>query len=298
MFAELGKFGSKIEQHKPKEFSQTAFKTKVEKLESKDSNIEAPKGYCAGVTLEWIRRVLLGGRKTEGNSSYLTFGYDEIKQQLDKTPKSTKAYNKLQLMLLAWREQDASQNRSKLAHSTPHSVKHKKKDWENVTWISDFKAEDLRGKPRTRPLSNLDFQDGTEHRNVDWSGIDKLLKEDEFVKKAGNAVRLGFGKRVNGHDSGHSVAIWRRRKAPDMHDAYYFFDPNFGLFAYDIEGLGKAMTALFGWPVNGDTPRYRCTAQTGETFTRADFGIEVFGPANCVDPLPETIDFDFSELML
>src|SRR5688572_17623819 len=88
MFAKLGGFGANIEKHKlgsdikvipePREFRQTKFKTNAETHKGDRSiGITANNGYCAGVTLEWIRRALLGGAKHH-DASYLTFGYKEL----------------------------------------------------------------------------------------------------------------------------------------------------------------------------------------------------------------------------
>ena len=286
MFAKLGGFGSNIEKHKlesdiavipkPQAFQQSTFKKNAETHKGDRSiGITANNGYCAGVALEWIRRALLGGSKKHNDDpSYLTFGYKELVEKLDATPKNTKAYGKLQRMLVVWKQQDAYQPNTKRNESAKYDVE----KWPGAALGFDNRSQEFKGKEkdRTRPMTDLKLQSGKEYKNITWEKITKVLTKKSFVQHAGNAAKLGFG---NGQ-RGHAIAIWRRRKGTEMHDAYYFFDPNFGLFSYNLTGLDQAMTALFGWS-GVHIPRYEYTVASNPRDSH--FRIEIFGPAHCVD---------------
>jgi hypothetical protein len=71
------------------------------------------------------------------------------------------------------------------------------------------------------------------------AGLNQLLQLDGFT--SGRVLLLGFGLNVNGRVSGHAVAAFRQNQG-----TYIFFDPNFGVFRYSLQGVFSALQYLFG----------------------------------------------------
>ena len=88
---------------------------------------------------------------------------------------------------------------------------------------------------------------------------------DAFL--TGYCTCVGFSEK-----SAHSVAIWRRRESQDANDAFYFFDPNYGVYSYNKTGLKRTLQYLF-WRDADGTPKYaNCTRATDQMMSYMTFG--------------------------
>jgi hypothetical protein len=75
------------------------------------------------------------------------------------------------------------------------------------------------------------------------------------------------------------VAVWQRKEKTIDRDSFYFFDPNFGVYSYDLGGFTEAIKILF-WRRNlpPHVPYYATCAHS----KAMDFSYVIFGPPNVI----------------
>lgn len=214
-------------------------------------------GYCAGVCLDWLRRVLNTGWTMR--SDELTYNYESIKRDIpgggaDVRGRQREAFQTVGRMGQAWYRTN------------------------NMSWTKPGDAGD--SVPYRMPPSRwdtvaetLDEQPGL--GGARFSGMELLYSKHLVYTSAGFwmaslvggetkpcpilsglAAQLSFSR---AGESGHAVAVWRRRTLTDLPDSFYFFDPNFGVYSYSLHGLQCALQILF-WYDDANTPFYESCA--------------------------------------
>jgi hypothetical protein len=260
-------------------FDQTTFRTHLASREvTKIGGKALGDGYCVGVGLDWLRRVLHS--KADRDLSYLTYSYgalskeqgtkthslDQLKDRtLDTSLRMAKAYYR------QTEEMDWVGPKGGSVKSLPAD------DWKKIAKDLDADFDESRAgrkrKGSKKRFGNLELL-LNERRPYARPGLwmDTILDED--------VLRIGCGLLAGFHEAqecGHVVAIWRRRNNKDQNDSYYFFDPNLGVFSYNEVGLERALQYLF-WREEDDTPCYAdCTSLDKQVVSYM-----VFGPPNVV----------------
>lgn len=239
-------------------------------------------GYCAGVCLDWARRVLLS--KPNRGASALTYGYDKMKAgqgtKEGRTFEQSKdrAFSTVGRMASAW-DAGNDMNWTRPGGSTdPHQLT-------SQTWTDTAKTLDTRFDASRKD----DKRDPSEKR---FSSVTLLVSKSATYTsagswmgslmagglRAGSVSKLGFNGPTG---KGHAVAVWQRKTSVTDPDSFYFFDPNFGVFAYPQSKLQNALQVLF-WKDAEDTPRYdECTSATAP-----EMDYIVFGPPHLVSAQP------------
>jgi hypothetical protein len=276
-------YGSKVA-----EFNQTKFRTKLGKgviKEVGDPPLSLGNGYCLGVGLDWIRRVLQS--KAVRDPRYLNYSYDallNLEGKKDSSPKTikTRALDTSVRMAEAWYRQT-----EQLEWKGPKGGDTKAvlpDEWKkNVVGPLDRDLDDSReerkrkeSKKRFSNLNLLSSKSTTYAEPRIW--MDTILADSALPP--GCCVLAGFCEKGN---RGHAIVVWRRRENKNQHDSYYLFDPNYGVFSYtegsseNTEGLRAALKYLF-WRDKDDVPLYADCA----SLEKQEVNYMVFGPPNTV----------------
>lgn len=266
------------------EFDQGTFRTDVgvrsvdgkNLIQSKSGGKELGGGYCAGVVLDWARRVLLSApTRDEG---FLTYGYSTMQSgkgtgTRDLAQSKERAFQTVGRMAGAW---SASNEMTWSAPSGATDYKVKDETWAGTAKALDS-AFDADRKENARKLSGKKFSS-----LVILDSRMTNCTADEWVGmlpgslRPGAVTKFGFGKPGL---SGHAVAVWQRKEKTIERDSFYFFDPNFGVYAYDLAGFTEALKILF-WRRNlpPHVPYYATCAHT----KNQDFSYVIFGPPNVI----------------
>ena len=261
-------YGARIAKFNQGEF-QTKAISKSGQTVTHYNNKSLGGGYCAGVSLDWVRRALLGGQKAS-NADYLSYKYGLLASEKSSDELKQKSYQNVYRMANAWQ----SSNSLSFTSKSNEPFRLEQSSWKDAargldTNFDKTREMNQRGKS-DKPFSKLiligskmeTYKDATAMRN-------DLFKGKEFRAGAGEAIQIGF----NGA-SGHAVAVWRRRQASEQKDSFYFFDPNYGVFSYDMNGLEKALRMLF-WYMDGDTPSYNnCSLKENPRMNFKHYGPE------------------------
>lgn len=239
-------------------------------------------GLCAGVCLDWIRRVLLG--RPDRDASSLTYKYETL-QAGGTTDQHNRAFDNTGRMAQAWyQSNDMSWTKPGGASaSTPFTVSGS--EWSATADVLD-RSFDQQRRDAGRHTSSKHFSSltmtssslATYSRASLWMGAIMGGNSGTCQIPIGQATYLGFSRPSS---SGHAVAVWRRRDNTSQGDSFYFFDPNFGVFSYNANGLQVALQILF-WMDSSDTPYYNTCASSSAQSVK----IMMFGPGNRVDATP------------
>ena len=130
--------------------------------------------------------------------------------------------------------------------------------WDDfVSMMDKYFAEtrtEANRKTTNKPFSGLrkgvSFEQRKQYGSID-AATSALLDE---LKQPWMAQLAGFGLNINvncncpgggeaDRDSGHAIAVLYR--GPVVSDAYFLFEPNYGVFRYNREGVQKAIKFLF-----------------------------------------------------
>jgi hypothetical protein len=272
------------------EFNQSSFREDVGKritqegtfVKSSVGGKSLGNGYCAGVCLDWARRVLLSTKALDERR--LTYGYSTIKGGQGTKGRTLqqsqdRAFQTVGRMGQAW-VQTGNMNWSAPSGSSVFTVGDT--EWSSKAATLDNAFDSARGED-SRGLSNKRFSSlvllGSKSSTYGSAGawMGALLSSGV---KAGGVTNVGF-RRVG--QSGHRVAIWQRKTAKTDTDSFYFFDPNFGVFSYNQDGLQTALQILF-WRDSDDTPYYEeCASSNAQ-----EMSYLIFGPPNVVNALPSS----------
>ena len=261
-------------------FNETKFRTELgTKPVTTISGQSLGNGYCMGVGLDWIRRVLQS--KADRDPNYLTYSYDALVKKEDMKDRTLQQLK------------DRTENTSlRMAHAYyrqneeiiwkgPKGGETKSvptDEWKKVASDLDSDFDETRGKSgRTKTKKRFGKLDLVESKSKIYAKPGQWLSaltNTKTVLRAGHGVLAGFmeyGKR------GHAIALWARRNSPTQSDSYYLFDPNFGVFSYNEENLETALQYLF-WRDAEDTPYYAdCSS-----LEKQEMIYMVFGPPNVV----------------
>lgn len=247
-------------------FDQDQYRTKLAvkdgKILSSVSGAQLGGGFCNGVCLEWARRVLR--RPGERSADSLTYRYEQLEAN-KKNPdvaRQRKAYDTVHRMGVAYAE-------ASKPLWTGESIK--APDW--ATLKQDISAS------ANKSFAHLEMVGG---KNSTYTSPGQWLGElvNPWITPPGTVARLGFKQEGQ---SGHAIAVWRRREATASSDSFYLFDPNFGVFAYSAEALQRALCVLWWKDAQGtdnaDVPYYEsCCSATAQVMSYI-----VMGPANRID---------------
>jgi hypothetical protein len=270
------------------EFNQGAFRTDIGKSstgavidKSKYLNKPLGGGYCNGVCLDWIRRVLLS--RPERADVYLTYQYETLKTKMGRTADKTgkkrspvdsrlRAHQNVGVMADAY----ALTNDLSWYEDNPGRYEVRGSDWTKGTKkLDDFfdkGRKEAKREPSAKRFSALTL----DHSKMSqYSSMAQWMNE-LFASglQAGGATKIAFS--LPGQ-SGHAVAVWQRKASATDADAFYLFDPNFGVIAYSSDGLRAAIQLLFG--TDGDhIPFY----DTCSSATTQKMSVMVFGPHRLV----------------
>jgi hypothetical protein len=266
------------------EFNQTSFRKDVgvrsaggeNKIQVSVAGKELGGGYCAGVALDWARRVLLSSPTRD--EKFLSYGYSTIKKgegirSKSLTQSKDRAFQTVGRMANAW---DTSNNMSWTAPSGSTDFKVSQETWNQTKASLDSafnsdRSANQRG-PSSRKFSSLVVLDSKM----------TVCTADEWVNmlpnsfQPGAVTKFGFGKPGA---TGHAVAVWRRKATVTDPDSFYFFDPNFGVYSYKLASLTEVLKILFyRRSLPPHTPYYVSCSHT----TTQDFSYIIFGPPNLV----------------
>lgn len=229
-------------------------------------------GYCAGVCLDWIRRVLMSG--PDRDQRYLSYYSADIGSGADVGGRTNEAARE-RAFQSASRMAQAYVRRNNVQWTQPGDAPANAPYTMNAaqfsaaaTAVDEYFDEkrDEAGRDRSQKrFSNL-VVTSSDRRTYDspgrWMGA--LLG----ALAAGACTQVNFSR---SGQSGHAVTIWRRR-AGDAPDAHYFFDPNYGVFSYNRSGLQDALQYLF-WEDAEDTPHYdTCASEDAQVMSYAVYG--------------------------
>jgi hypothetical protein len=200
-------------------FNQTKFRTELgTKPVTTISGQSLGNGYCMGVGLDWIRRVLQS--KADRDPNYLTYSYDALVKKEDMKDRTLQQLK------------DRTENTSlRMAHAYYRQN-------EEIIWKGP-----KGGETKSVPTD-------------EWKKVASDLDSD-FDETRGKSGRTKTKKRFGKLDlvESKSNRALARRNSPTQSDSYYLFDPNFGVFSYNEENLETALQYLF-WRDAEDTPYY------------------------------------------
>lgn len=271
-------------------FNQTTFRTDIGQRVSGTQTLTKATfggkslggGYCAGVCLDWARRVLLSAPNRD--ASALSYGYDKMKAGEGTKDVRTlaqskdRAFSTVGRMASAWGAHNDMNWTSTGGSTDPYELTPQ-------TWTDTAKTLDTRFD-----ASRKDDQRGVSTKR--FSSVTMVASKTAIYNSAGSwmASLLGGGLRAgsvsklgfNGPSGkGHAVAVWQRKNTVTDPDSFYFFDPNFGVFAYPQAKLQSALQILF-WKDAEDTPRYdECTSASAP-----EMDYIIFGPPHLVSAQP------------
>ena len=209
-------------------------------------------GYCAGVALDWVRRVLLSAENRD--QAYLNYHYEGIVEGKQSnlgghTPQDAKARGTKTLNRMAKAYALEPDNRWQ-------PDKAKKETIVQGLWDQNMqKIEASRGLGKKKPFTDITLtaSDRTEYGSADqWRAALLGGSSGGGLVAPGHAARLDFSP-SGGQGAGHAVAVWRRRENTAQTDSYYFFEPGLGVFSFSATGLDSALSILFAYQ-NGDVP--------------------------------------------
>jgi hypothetical protein len=247
-------------------------------------------GYCNGVLLDWIRRVLLTKTKRDEvrDKAFLTFHFDALEEAKGKaeTKRSEQEKEKLERASQTFERMQQAYTSSQMTWvekgvNQPKAIS--SEEWKNAVSAMD----DVRDKQRleakrtvkeNRRFADLVLMENEKKTYADanqWMGT-LFQSANQTILVAGYCTVLGFSVKSA---PGHSVAIWQRRQAKDRNDSFYFFDPNYGVYSFNFRkgtgqkfGLKGALQMLF-FRDNEDTPKYKnCTAAKDQEMSYMRFG--------------------------
>ncbi len=210
-------------------------------------------GYCAGVALDWVRRVLLSAENRD--AAYLNYNFEGIVDgkesnlaghtRQDAKARGTQTLNRMAKVYAV--EPDNRWLRNRTTQETT---------LDPGLWDKNMQAiESSRGPGKKKPFTSITLvaSDRTAYEGADqWRAALLGGNTGGGVIPAGHAARLDFSP-SNGQAAGHAVAVWRRRENQTQTDSFYLFDPSLGVFSFAAGGLDSALSVLFAYQ-NGDVP--------------------------------------------
>jgi hypothetical protein len=226
-------------------------------------------GYCNGALLDWVRRVLLS--RAGRDQAFLTFHsgaltkgegagertHEELKSRASQT---------VRRMGNAWYRSGEMNWVGEMNKPTAVSPEEWKRTAEAIDQAFDKQRTDAKREHSKKHFGDLQLEasrKATYPITQNWMGA--LF--DAF--RPGYCTCAGFS--VEGQ-SAHSVAIWQRRKSNNANDSFYFFDPNYGVYACNEEGLQRTLQYFFRRGVDY-TPRYaNCTTAKDQMMSYMTFG--------------------------
>lgn len=261
-------------------FDQTSFNKWVK---TNSTGQSLGDGYCAGVVTDWLRRVLLPGNKGDREDrGFLTYHYKEFVE--NKTSQDLlRAQKTAKRMGEAWTQSNALNWWSYSGEDTSTA---KPEEWKNLAEGMDMRGGKSNSTRRFTGLQLLASKQKV-YESDEWLADILGGPTDGSPIAPGCGAKLGFG--LPGKN-GHAVAVWRRRTNTDMSDSFYFFDPNWGVYAFSRNGLESALVILFATPYHSTEygahiPHYKsCSSADG---TRMNY--LVFGPPHKMDARPERV---------
>jgi hypothetical protein len=237
-------------------------------------------GYCAGVCLDWVRRVLLS--TADRDASFLNYGYTQLKageghhgHTADDT--SERSYQSVGRMGQAW-----------YMRNDVH--------WTGFEGDEDYTVNAEEFRTMVRSMDNFFDRSrrevGRETTDKHFSDLVVLASNRRVHPDARSwmmswpgACRPGACIQMNfspSGGSGHAVVAWQRLANHEAAGAFYFFDPNFGVFSYNRRSLALALRYLFSRE-RDHTPYYAsCSSINAQVFSYV-----VYGPPNLVQAVPQ-----------
>ncbi len=209
-------------------------------------------GYCAGVALDWVRRVLLSAENRD--AAYLNYRFEGIVEGKESnlgghTRQEAKASGTQTVNRMAKAYALEPDNRWLRNKTTQETTLHQ------GLWDQNMQAiEKSRGPGKKKPFTNISLvaSDQTFYKGADqWRAALLGGTGGGGVVPTGHAARFDFSP-TNGQ-AGHAVAVWRRRENLAQTDSYYLFDPSLGVFSFSAAGLDSALSVLFAYQ-GGDVP--------------------------------------------
>ncbi len=209
-------------------------------------------GYCAGVALDWVRRVLLSAENRD--PAYLNYRFEGIVEgkesnlgghtRQEAKVKGTQTVNRMAKAFAV--EPDNRWLRNKTTQETK---------LDQGLWDQNMRnIEKSRGPDKNKPFTSISLvaSDQTFYKSADqWRAALLGGTGGGGVVPTGHAARFDFSP-TNGQ-AGHAVAVWRRRENLTQTDSYYLFDPSLGVFSFSAAGLDSALSVLFAYQ-GGDVP--------------------------------------------
>jgi hypothetical protein len=260
-------------------FNQERFREKLgtKPLDTIKGNYSLGNGYCNGVCLDWIRRVLLS--KPNRDQNYLTYSYATLKA--GKEPEEGRSLPDLRNRTLDTSLRMANayyRSNEEISWLPKAGAPQQVKNWEKVAKDLDTDFDQIRqdskrevSKRHFGNLILLNSKSKTYTKPDAWLGA---LSDTDEVLSPGRCVLAGFSV---GKERGHGIALWVRKQSPTQNDSFYLFDPNLGVFSSNTENLDRALQYLF-WRDEEDTPFYANCASKDQQ----QMQYMIFGPPNVV----------------
>lgn len=253
-------------------FNQTRFNKNARQQDRVDEVLgqSLGDGYCAGVVTDWARRVLLSN--AQRNPAFLSYRYegDSADAKTDRAVQRMGTAYADQITQLPWTSR----------------VGEDQATMRETSWQAHTQRVGQREPKVKRPFQSLQALDS---RRATYDTPDRWVAAVVGGPTAQSPIRTGCVAKLGFSDPGeigHAVAIWRRRENTSQSDAFYFFDPNFGVFAYGLPGLESALRILFAHPhpnirppQEKNIPYYRDCARYAAT----QMSYIILGPPNVVD---------------
>jgi hypothetical protein len=225
---------------------------------------EVEGGYCAGASLDWVRRALLAGKVKYENTENLPV-QKQLKQdmraaaaQVSQGPGRRAAYfdlqyqdytqlwNKIDQSDLTHEQKEACKARATENYRAAAGQPGMERFWGEFSQKMDaFFAKERAGRGKGPSTKNRGFSNLSVARALDsklYEGgvaevINALLTDTEF--KPHRAASLAFNPPDG--STGHAVAIHRLNTG----GVYHLFDPNFGVYELRQEAVSQAIIYLF-----------------------------------------------------
>lgn len=272
--ARLKKYGTEIGS-----FNQSTFRTKlastvIEVIPTVSGDKSLAGGYCNGVLLDWVRRVLLSQAKQ--NQAFLTFHSDALKEGKNTVRRTHKEL-----------QGSASQTVQRMGQAWWHSG--------DMNWVGEEgKPTSIRPEEWKRTVSAIDEEFDKQRAGAKRESSKKhfgRLQLEASRKTTYQSAGFWMGALFNAFRSGHctcagfsaegrgahSVAIWQRRNVKDANDSFYFFDPNYGVYSFNEDNLQMALQYCFRRDAK-NTPKY----VNSTTATDQMMSYMTFGPPNLI----------------
>ncbi len=272
-------------------FNQVSFRTELAVKPTNDGKFEyyssigdktLGNGYCSGVCLDWIRRVLLSKPEKSNDAGYLTYHSGALKSEKGDIKHSheelrDRAFQTSGRMAHAW------DRRNEMPWTGPMNQTSKVvKDgqWNETASALDKSFSQLRTKADRKPSKKSFSQLKLEGSKMDTYNSGQWYTALVNAFQPGCCALVGFDK---SNVSGHALAIWQRRIETDNPDSFYLFDPNFGVFSYARGKLKSVLVYLF-FTNKECTPYYKACADEPQRMT-----YQIFGPVNLVGAVPQAV---------